>query len=240
MFERQAELILQFACVDFINAVKELGLSSDRIPRLVDLTSRLQALTGWSVTAVDALISFEKFFTLLSKRVFPIATFIRRREDLDYLKEPDVFHEVYGHCSWLADPNFAEFNYRIGKLGVTLSQQQRVYLARLYWFTVEFGVLQTADGVKALGAGIVSSFEELRYSVESVVPRRLNFDLVEIMRTPYRYDELQRSYFMLPSIDFLLSLSERDIVAAIDEAIRLGLYPSQHDIVLDDNDTRSC
>ena len=141
LFRRQMEILPGRACDEFIAGLKLLELSADRIPQLPDISNALSKETGWGVARVPALISFDRFFRLLADRQFPVATFIRTRDELDYLEEPDIFHEIFGHCPLLTNPAFASLTQTFGKVGVGASKEERVYLARLYWFTVEFGLL---------------------------------------------------------------------------------------------------
>lgn len=173
---------------------------------------------------MPALISFDHFFALLADRRFPVATFIRRRDELDYLQEPDIFHEIFGHCAMLTNPAFAHFTHLYGRLGLHASKEERVYLARLYWFTVEFGLLQGEEGLRIYGGGILSSIGETAYAL-SGKPEQQPFDLLEILRTPYRIDIMQPTYFVLPRLDTLYGLEGQGIMAAVAEARRLGLRP---------------
>ena len=145
------------ACDEFIRGLALLNLPNDRVPQLHEINAVLASTTGWQVVQVPALINFDSFFKLLANKQFPVATFIRSNEDFDYLQEPDVFHEIFGHCPLLTDPAFAHFTHTYGKLGYAASPKERQYLARLYWFTVEFGLVKTADGLRIYGGGILSS-----------------------------------------------------------------------------------
>lgn len=222
---RQTRAIADCACDAFLRGLDLLQLPADRIPQLAEVSARLQRQTGWQVTAVPALIPFSEFFALLASRRFPAATFIRRREHLDYLQEPDIFHELYGHAPLLTDPDFAAFTESYGRIGLAASKEDRVFLARLYWFTVEFGLLRQPDGaLKIYGGGILSSPGETAYAT-SDAPRRKPFDLIEVLRTPYRIDILQPQYFVLDSLRALQALTHVDLLVAVAEARRLGLHP---------------
>ena len=155
---------------------------------------------------------------MLSRRVFPAASFIRRREDFGYLKEPDIFHELFGHTPLLTHPVIADFSQKIGEAGCAAGPEYHDWLARLYWMTIEFGLIRTPDGLRAYGAGIISSPEELRYSLESPKPKRLAFDPLTALRTSYRIDVLQPVYFVLQSFDQLHELSQTDLIRLIDKA----------------------
>ncbi len=165
LIERQFAVLAGKGCDEYLAGLDRLGLPRDRIPQLAEINAVLQPATGWSVAAVPALISFDRFFALLANRQFPVATFIRRRDELDYLQEPDIFHEIFGHCAMLTNPAFAHFTHLYGQLGQQASKEQRVFLARLYWFTVEFGLLATPDGLRIYGGGILSSIGETAYAL---------------------------------------------------------------------------
>lgn len=225
LFAAQRPLLAGRACNQFMDGLTRLELPESRIPQCFEVSDRLNGLTGWQVEAVPALINFERFFDMLSRRVFPAASFIRRREDFDYLEEPDVFHELFGHTPLLTDPLFAEYSQRIGEIGNGAAAEYHVWLARLYWMTIEFGLINTPGGLRAYGAGIISSPTELTYALESDVPRRIPFHVMDALRTPYRIDVLQPVYFVLESFRELAELSERNLIALIDEARERGLYP---------------
>lgn len=234
LYERQTHIVADRACDEFIHGVQALSLSPDRIPQINDVSDTLRSLTGWAIAPVKALISFKEFFELLASRHFPAATFIRLPEHLDYLKEPDIFHEIFGHCPLLTNRAFADFTHAIGELGIHMSREERVMLARLYWFTVEFGLIHTDKGVRIYGGGILSSKGESMYSLDSDIPRRHPFDLVTVLRTSYRYDEMQRNYFVIKSFDDLFALVTNDLKAAFKEAKQHGV------IVEEESDIRSC
>lgn len=238
LYQRQIKIIENRACAEFFKGIETLSLSADHVPQCQEVSEALRAKTGWSVAPVPALISFEAFFNLLANKSFPAASFIRRREDLDYLKEPDIFHEIFGHCPMLTDPAFAAFTEAVGQFGLTLSQQDRRMLARLYWFTVEFGLINTKDGLRIYGAGIVSSKAESVYAVESYIPQRKPFNLIEVLRMPYRYDEMQKTYFIIDSFTALYNMINGNLIKAFAEAKALGLLPDPHAEEL--QDVRSC
>lgn len=224
LIARQLAVLDGKACDEYQTGLARLDLPLDRIPQLGEINAALMLATGWSVAAVPALISFDHFFALLADRRFPVATFIRRRDELDYLQEPDIFHEIFGHCAMLTNPAFAHFTHLYGRLGLHASKEERVYLARLYWFTVEFGLLQGEEGLRIYGGGILSSIGETAYAL-SGKPELQPFDLLEILRTPYRIDIMQPTYFVLPRLDTLYGLEGQGIMAAVAEARRLGLRP---------------
>ena len=227
LYQRQMHLIQNRACNEYLAGINQLQLQPDSIAQAVAVSAKLKDLTGWVVAPVPALINFKSFFQLLSEKKFPAASFIRHREDLDYLPEPDIFHEIFGHCPALTDPNFAAFTHKIGLFGLSLDKEDRVSLARLYWFTVEFGLIRTPQGLRIYGAGILSSKTECVYALESDIPLRKDFNLIEVLRMPYRYDELQKVYYIINSFAELYSMVEGDkLLKAFAEAKSLGLLPS--------------
>jgi phenylalanine-4-hydroxylase len=218
------------ACDEFMQGIRLLNLPQNRIPQCHEISNVLREATGWALEPVPALIPFEKFFHLLANRQFPAATFIRRREELDYLQEPDIFHEVFGHCPMLTNKACADFTYTYGKLGLNASHEDQIMLAKLYWFTIEFGLIQTAAGLRAYGGGILSSKSETVYSVESSIPKRQPLDVMEVLRTPYRIDILQPIYFVIKDFDILFRLIDLDLIALIHEARRLGMYKPMYTV----------
>jgi phenylalanine-4-hydroxylase len=230
LYARQIKLLQNRACDEFMDGVHKLKLDPDKIPQLGEVSRELKKATGWQVVPVEALISFKEFFDLLAHKSFPAATFIRRKEDLDYLKEPDIFHEVFGHCPLLTHEPFANFTERIGLLGQTMTKEERVMLARLYWFTVEFGLIATEAGLRIYGGGILSSKGESVYALESSVPVREVFELSKVLRTPYRYDEMQTKYFIINSFSELFALVNQDLRDAFNRAQTNGLITEVEDI----------
>ena len=211
LFERQAALLPGRACDEFLRGLKALDLHGQGIPDFHELNARLNALTGWTVVAVPGLVPDEVFFKHLANRRFPAGRFIRRPDQLDYLEEPDIFHDVFGHVPMLTNPTFADYMKAYGEGGLKAAKLGRLQnLARLYWYTVEFGLMQTAEGLRIYGAGIVSSRGESVFSLEDPSPNRLGFDLVRVMRTPYRIDDFQQVYFVLPSLQRLLDDTLQD------------------------------
>jgi len=238
LYRRQLEVIKSRACRECLHGIELLGLSTSKVPQPNDVSRELSNITGWSVEPVAALINFRDFFTLLSNRKFPAASFIRRRQDLDYLKEPDIFHEIFGHCPMLTNPDFAAFTYEIGRFGMTLEKPDLPMLARLYWFTVEFGLI-AQDGLKIYGAGILSSKSESIYALENATPRRSEFNLIEVLRTTYRYDEIQKNYFIINSFDELFNMIDGGkLLDSFHEARSLGLLGGEVNTV--PSDIRSC
>lgn len=222
LFVRQLPIVTGRACEAYMHGLELLNLTEDRIPQCPEVTTALQKATGWTLEPVPALIPFEKFFHLLANKKFPAATFIRTREEMDYLQEPDIFHEVFGHCPLLTNPAYAKFTETYGKLGLNASPADRAMLAKLYWFTIEFGLINTTEGLRIYGGGILSSKEETIYSLESNIPVRKPFDPIEVLRTPYRIDIKQPVYFVIDNFDTLFHLTDMDLIGLIQEARALG------------------
>jgi phenylalanine-4-hydroxylase len=205
LFARQSALLPGRAAQPFLGGLGVLELSKPGIPDFAELSERLMALTGWSVVAVPGLVPEDVFFAHLAARRFPAGNFIRRADQLDYLQEPDVFHDVFGHVPLLADPVFADYMQAYGEGGLRSLKFGAIHkLARLYWYTVEFGLIREPDGLKIYGAGIVSSAGESRFALDSASPNRLGFDLKRVMRTRYRIDDYQQNYFVIDSFEDLL------------------------------------
>lgn len=205
LFARQQKLLPGRACDEFLRAKAHLELSEESIPDFAVLSRRLTGLTGWRVVPVAGLIPDDVFFEHLANRRFPAGAFIRPEEELDYLEEPDVFHDVFGHVPLLADPTYAAFLEAYGKGGYrALERGQLHHLARLYWYTVEFGLMGAGDGLRIFGAGIMSSPSETIFALEDQSPNRIAFDLERVMRTKYIIDDFQQSYFVIDSFERLL------------------------------------
>ncbi len=205
LFARQSALLPGRACDEALAALEMLGLSRSGIPDFSDLSQRLSAITGWRVAPVAGLIPDDAFFEHLANRSFPAAAFIRPEREFDYLKEPDIFHDVFGHVPLLANPVYAAFLEAYGKGGRRALELGQLHnLARLYWYTVEFGLIQTHEGLRIFGAGILSSPAETRFSLEDNSPNRVAFDLERVMRTKYIINDFQQTYFVIESFERLL------------------------------------
>jgi phenylalanine-4-hydroxylase len=208
LFARQSAMLPGRAADAFLRGLDVLKLSKPGIPDYRELNARLMAATGWQVVAVPGLVPDDVFFDHLANRRFPAGNFIRRPDQLDYLQEPDVFHDVFGHVPMLADPVFADYMVAYGKGGLrSLGFGALHKLARLYWYTVEFGLIEEAGGLRIYGAGIVSSYGESLFALNSPSPNRIGFDLTRVMRTLYRIDDFQQNYFVIPSLDHLLKVT---------------------------------
>ncbi len=230
LISRQIPMLEGKVCNEFIQALDVMNFPLDRIPQLHEVSQTLRENTGWSVEPVPSLIDFTSFFELLAKRKFPAATFIRRREDMDYLQEPDIFHEIFGHTPLLTNYHFASFSEAYGKAGLAADKQDHAMLARLYWFTVEFGLTQADEGLRSYGAGIVSSPGELYYALDANKAQLKSFDPLDVLRTPYRIDIYQTIYFIIESFDTLFELAERDLISLVREARRLGMHQPTYPI----------
>lgn len=224
LFSAQLPSVRRYCASQYLNGLQQVQLPFDCVPSCADMSARLLDLTGWQVAPVPALIGFKTFFNMLANRTFPAASFIRSREDFDYIEEPDIFHELFGHTPLLADQRFADFSEAIGKAGVGAAPEDYSWLIRLYWFTIEFGLTRENGHYKALGSGLASSPTELVYSVESALPERRAFDVIDILRTPYRIDIHQPVYFVLDTPETLFAAGKRDLLADIRAARSLGLH----------------
>ena len=208
LFARQTAMLPGRASEAFLRGIDVLRLSKPGIPDFEELSEHLMAATGWRVVAVPGLVPDDVFFDHLANRRFVAGNFIRRADQLDYLQEPDVFHDVFGHVPMLADPVFADYMAAYGRGGQragALGNLKR--LARLYWYTVEFGLIEEAGGLRIYGSGIVSSRGESIFALDDVSPNRIGFDLARVMRTDYRIDDYQQTYFVIPSLDELLRVT---------------------------------
>jgi len=217
LFARQAKLLPNRACEAFLEAKARLELSRAGIPDFADLSSRLASMTGWRVVAVAGLIPDDVFFDHLANRRFPAGAFIRPEAELDYLEEPDVFHDVFGHVPLLANPVYAAFLEAYGKGGRRAIERGQLHnLARLYWYTVEFGLMTTPKGLRIFGAGILSSPAETIFALEDASPNRVAFDLERVMRTKYLIDDFQQTYFVIDSFQQLLDECYQDFSTLYD------------------------
>ncbi|MDO4433128.1 MAG: phenylalanine 4-monooxygenase [Alysiella sp.] len=224
LIERQQPALPNRACQEYLDGLAKLALPHNRIPQLGDIDRVLQDCTGWRTAAVPALISFGKFFGLLADKAFPVATFIRRPEDFDYIQEPDIFHEIAGHCPLLTHPAFALFNETYGKLGLAADKTERVFLARLYWFTIEFGLVgHNPESRRIYGGGILSSPAETEYALSSK-PEYRAFNIQDVLRTPYRIDRIQPIYYVIDSVDTLFEVAQTDIMSEVRQAMQKGLF----------------
>jgi len=211
LYERQIDVLANRAVPEFYSGITKLNLNDGGIPHLEKLNEALHKLTGWTVIMVPHLVPDDVFFDHLSNRRFPAGRFIRGRDQLDYLEEPDIFHDVFGHVPMLTQPVFADYMQAYGQGGLrALETNCLKNLARLYWYTVEFGLMAVDGEFKIYGAGMSSSRTESVFCVESDSPNRLHFNLERIMRTDYRIDDFQQVYFVIDSFEELLGTTQQD------------------------------
>jgi phenylalanine-4-hydroxylase len=226
LYERQTALLPGLACDAFIEALPSLGVR-DRIPRFEEINERLKPATGWEIVAVPGLIPERPFFDLLAHRRFPVTDWIRTPEEFDYIVEPDVFHDLFGHVPLLFNPVFADYVQRYGAGGLKAHDLGAgELLSRLYWYTIEFGLMRQPDGLRAYGAGILSSSSELRHSVTSPVPQRVKLDLLRCMRTRYKIDDFQATYFVIDSFEQLFDMTAPDFAPLYAAVRSLGELPA--------------
>ena len=210
LYARQKALLPGLASQAFIDALPALG-AEDRIPRFEDINARLKQATGWEIVAVPGLIPEVPFFSLLANRQFPVTDWIRKPEEFDYVVEPDIFHDLFGHVPLLFNPVIADFIQAYGQGGLRASELGACeLLSRVYWYTIEFGLIREAGGIRAYGAGILSSSGELAYSVTSPEPHRLPLQLERAMRTRYKIDTYQQTYFVIDDMQQLLDFAATD------------------------------
>jgi len=213
LFRRQRDILKQRACREFLENQARFGMSPDAIPKFDDLNRVLTAGTGWEIVGVEGLLPDQVFFDHLAHRRFPVSWWIRKPEQLDYLSEPDLFHDLFGHVPMLLNPVFADYVQAYGCGGVkahAIGADALMNLTRLYWYTVEFGLIRQDGGLRIYGSGIVSSKGESVYCLESDSPNRIGFDLERIMRTRYKIDTYQQTYFVIDSFEQLMDATRPD------------------------------
>ena len=237
LYERQTALLPGLACDAFIEALPALG-ARDRIPRFEEINERLKPATGWEIVAVPGLIPERPFFDLLANRRFPVTDWIRTPEEFDYVVEPDVFHDLFGHVPLLFNPVFADYVQRYGAGGLKAHELGAgELLSRLYWYTIEFGLIHQADGLRAYGAGILSSSGELRHSVTDPRPQRIALDLLRCMRTRYKIDDYQATYFVIDSFAQLFDMTAPDFAPLYESVRSLGDLAAEATIASDSSIT---
>ena len=229
LYQRQREILPGRASDAFLRAQDTMGMTPDRIPKFDDLNEVLGKATGWTIVGVEGLLPELVFFEHLANRRFPVSWWIRRADQIDYIEEPDLFHDLFGHVPLLMDPMFADYLEAYGKGGVKahgIGPEALMQLARLYWYTVEFGLIRQPDGLRIYGAGIVSSKGESIYSLESDAPNRIGFDLERVMRTRYRIDSYQKSYFVIDSYEQLIDATRPDFTPLYTRLRDAEAYPA--------------
>lgn len=225
LIDRQLEIVKTRACDEFLEGLKILNLSREHVPQCREVSKKLKKTTGWEVVPVAAVISDKKFFNLLKNRQFPAASFVRRQDELDYLREPDLFHELFGHCPLLTYKPYADYMQKYGEIATQCTRPESRLLARLYWFTVEFGLIETSKGTQIYGGGILSSKQETIDAFDARATKCKPFSPLEALRTPYRIDILQPTYFVIKDFQDLYQLLDIDLVGVVRQAIELGDYP---------------
>ena len=219
LFERQQKTLKGHVAQEYLDGLAALGIGPEGVPDFDKMNARLRRITGWEVVAVPGLIPSRPFFQMLANRQFPAGTFIRSREQLDYLEEPDIFHDVFGHVPLLTNHAYANYMNEYGRIGLEAMERKAVkFLARLNWYTIEFGLIRKPEGVRIYGAGIVSSFGEAKYVVEDRSANQLAFDLRRVLSTGYYIDDFQASYFVIDRFEDLFDLlKDEDMFALFDE-----------------------
>ena len=229
LFERQKAVLPGRASDEFLSALAAMEMTPDRIPRFDDLNPILRAATGWELVGVEGLLPELTFFDHLANRRFPVTWWIRKPDQMDYLSEPDLFHDLFGHVPLLMNPVFADYMEAYGRGGVKahgIGEDALVNLTRLYWYTVEFGLIKQKDGLRIYGSGIVSSKGESIHCLESDAPNRIGFDLERIMRTRYRIDTYQKTYFVIDSFEQLMDATGPDFAPIYERLARLESVPA--------------
>lgn len=211
LFERMAGLLPGRACAEFLAGLDRLSLGRAGVPDLEKLSDRLERISGWRVVAVPSLVPDHVFFDHLANRRFPAGAFLRTEAEFDYIEEPDIFHDVFGHVPLLTNRPYAEFMQAYGRGGHrALEMCALPALARLYWYTIEFGLIREARSLRLFGAGIMSSPKETVFALEDPSPNRIGFDLERVMRTEYRIDDFQQTYFVVDDFESLLDATAAD------------------------------
>ena len=213
LYRRQRELLKGRACQEFLDGIERFGMGENGIPKFADLNKVLGETTGWELVAVEGLLPDEVFFDHLANRRFPVSWWIRKPDQLDYLSEPDLFHDLFGHVPLLLNPVFADYMQAYGRGGMKafgIGPEALMNLTRLYWYTVEFGLIDTSEGMRIYGAGIVSSKGESIYCLDSAAPNRIGFELERVMNTRYRIDTFQQTYFVIDSFEQLFDATRPD------------------------------
>jgi phenylalanine-4-hydroxylase len=229
LFKRQRELLVGRACDEFLETQDAMGMGANTIPKFTDLNRLLKAKTGWELVGVEGLLPELTFFDHLANRRFPVTWWIRKPEQLDYLAEPDLFHDLFGHVPLLMNPVFGDYMQAYGCGGVKahgIGPEALAQLTRLYWYTVEFGLIKTAEGLRIYGSGIVSSKGESLHCLDSAAPNRIGFDLLRVMRTRYRIDTYQKTYFVIDSFEQLFDATRPDFTPYYQQLAQLETVPA--------------
>lgn len=218
LYNRQMDLLPGRVCEEYLEGVRTLGIEAHEIPKFDELSRILKPLTGWEIVAVPGLIPSTPFFTLLANRKFPVSNWIRKPEEMDYLEEPDLFHDLFGHVPLLTNPVYGDFIAAYGRGGLkAMTMKSLKYITRLFWYSIEFGLLNTPQGLRIYGAGIASSRGETLYALDSDSPHRVGFDIMRMMQTHYRIDDFQETYFVIESFDQLFDATRPDFAPYYDK-----------------------
>lgn len=230
LYTKQVELLQDRVYDQFWYLFNELGLPKDRIPQLDEVSLILKNKVGWSIARVETGINFNDYASFLSNKVFPSTTFIR--ESFEFSKDPDIFHEIFGHCPTLLDEKYSNFLQYVSKTALNSPPLEQELLKRLIWFTAEVGLMQTDDGLKVYGSSLISSPQELVYSIENNKSEKKSFNLLDICRSPYRSDIIQTTYYIINNFDELynIDLSIAHLSNIIKDASRLKEYPAKFEI----------
>ena len=229
LYARQRDVLKGRACDEFIAAQDAMGMTPDHIPKFAELNEVLSKATGWTLIGVEGLLPELDFFDHLANRRFPVTWWIRRPDQIDYIEEPDLFHDLFGHVPLLMIPVFADYMEAYGRGGVkahAIGADALQNLTRLYWYTVEFGLIRQKDGLRIYGSGIVSSKGESIHCLESDAPNRIGFDLERIMRTRYRIDTYQKTYFVIDSFEQLMDATRPDFTPIYEKLATLDSIPA--------------
>lgn len=228
LYRRQMALLPGRVCDEYLEGVKALEIGDKEIPRFERLTEILKPRTGWEIVAVPGLIPSKPFFTLLANRKFPVTYWIRKPEEMDYLEEPDLFHDLFGHVPLLTNPVYADFIAAYGRGGLkAMGLDALHFITRLFWYSIEFGLIKTQQGLRIYGAGIVSSRGETLFALDSDSPNRLGFDILRMMQTRYRIDDYQETYFVIDNFEQLFDASRPDFTPYYEQLRQLPtLTPS--------------
>jgi len=203
MYQRQEEVLPNHASTEFLKALSDLGLPKDRIPSLREVDQKLKEATGWRIARVEGLVPEKEFFECLAQKLFPCTDFIRERSELNYTPSPDMFHDLFGHCPLITNKTFAEFYEYFGRAALNANREQLTALQRIYWFTVEFGLIANSEGTRIYGSGILSSVGEVPYSLGPKV-RRHPFDFEKVVKQEYEIFHMQEDLFVIDSFEHLL------------------------------------
>ncbi len=227
LYARQVAVTKRYAAPAFLTGLQRLRMPADQVPRFDEASEKLHALTSWVIVPVPGLIPEDAFFLHLAKRRFPVTVWLRRPDEIDYLVEPDVFHDFFGHVPLLTQPIFADYLQEYGRKGQeAIALGTTKLLTRLFWYMVEFGLIRGAAGIKAYGAGMLSSATETAYSVDSDQPHRIKFDLARVMRTDYRIDTFQQSYFVIDDFAELFTAMQQPFAPIYANVQGLPLIPA--------------